>query len=123
MHSRSLMFKEMLTKGNPVQFRNLGDCMFPTAHDKDCCLFEPVMCVSHLKVGDIVFCQIGTPGRFYAGKISALPLESAESAQAASQDCGSWLTFQISTTHSKFPLPANGCQIYGRLVEAVYKSG
>ena len=72
MRSRNLMIKEMLTKGNPVQFRNLGDCMFPTARDKDCCLFEPVIRLSHLKVGDIVFFQIGTPGQFYAGKISAL---------------------------------------------------
>ena len=87
----------MLTKGNPVQFRNLGDYIYPAAHDKDCCLLEPVICLSHLKVGDIVFCQIGTPGQFDAGKIMASPVESAESTQAANEQYGAWLKFQIST--------------------------
>ena len=123
MRSRNVMIKAMLTKGNPVQFRNLGDYMPPLVHDKDCCRFEPVICLSHLQKGDIVFCQIGNPGQFHAGEIAALPAESAESAQAAKQDCGAWLKFQISTKRYKFAQVCNGCQIYGRLVAAVYKSG
>ena len=120
MRSRNLMIKLMLTHGHPVQFRCLGNCMYPTVHNKDCCIFEPVVCLSSLKLGDIVFCQIGGKGEFDAEKIGALPNGLAESARSKDLDYGAWLRFIICNHGGQTVGLCNGCHIYGRLVEAVY---
>ena len=123
MHSRNLIIKEQLADGNPVQFRCWGACLAPVAEPDDCCIFEPVVSLSKLKVGDIVFCQIekeciycAKQGNFYAGAITKVP--SAESAQCADESDGALLRFEISTHLGSIVGTALGYNIYGRLVEA-----
>ena len=55
MHSRNRIIKEQLTYGHPVQFRCWGFCLHPWVCDGDCCIFEPIVCLSSLRRGDIVF--------------------------------------------------------------------
>ena len=69
MHARNLVIKEQLQRGNLVQFRVWGLSMYPLVHKGDCCLFEPVVYVSRLRVGDIIFCQLDIGSRFVARKI------------------------------------------------------
>ena len=121
MHSRNIMIKEQLTLGHPVQFRCLGGCMHPTAHDKDCCIFEPVVSLACLKIGDIVFCQTEPNGDFLAGGISEKHPELAKLARSAENEYGAWLRFAVSIERSSQFYNCYGCKIYGRLVEAVYE--
>jgi len=123
MHSRNLIIKEQLADGNHVQFRCWGTCLSPVAESDDCCIFEPVVSLSKLKVGDIVFCQIekecnfcAKQGNFYAGATTGVP--SAESAQCADESYGALLSFEISTQTGSIVGTALGYNIYGRLVEA-----
>ena len=115
MHARSLVIKEQLQMGNPVQFRVWGQGMYPRVHKGDCCIFEPVVCLATLQVGDIVFCQLEQEGKLCAHEISYVPKQSAASAQDDVFD--GWLTFHISTQYGKWIGTCLGNNIYGRLVE------
>ena len=53
-HVRNLVIKE--------QLRVCSLSMYPLVHKGDCCLFEPVVYVSKLRIGDIIFCQLDIGG-------------------------------------------------------------
>ena len=65
MFARNHVIKQELKAGNPVQFRCWGFCLHPWVCDGDCCIFEPVVCLSSLRRGDIVFCHVQTRNRCY----------------------------------------------------------
>ena len=117
-HARNLVIKDLLQEGNPVQFRVWGKGMQPRVHKGDCCIFEPVVCLATLQVGDIVFCQLEQEGKFCAHEISYVPKQSAASAQ--DDDFDGWLPFHISTQSGKRIGTCPGHNIYGGLVEVTF---
>ena len=119
-HARNLVIKDRLQDGNPVQFRVWGQGMYPRVHKGDCCIFEPVVCLSTLRVGDIVFCQLEPQGKYCAHMINGVPKQSAASAQYTDDDLDGWLTFHISTQHAKRVGKCYGHNIYGLLVEVTF---
>ena len=115
-HARNLVIKDQLQKGNNVQFRCSGLSMYPAVQEGGYCVFEPVLCLSKLQIGDIVFCQIEPEETFCAHTISGLSKPSAASAQYGDDD-GEWVNFSISTQHGKQVGNCYRYQIYGSLVK------
>ena len=54
---RNTMMKEVLRRGKYVQCVSSCNSMHPIVHIGDCCLFQPVVEHTILRVGDIVFCD------------------------------------------------------------------
>ena len=119
MRSRNLMIKEQLTLGHPVQFRCLGDNLLPWVHSGECCIFEPVVCLSSLKCNDIIFCQTEPNGDFFAGGFYDPPRGFRKSARSADGKYGAWLDFGVCNWGFTEHYDCYGCKIYGRLVEVL----
>ncbi len=117
MHARNLVIKKQLKAGNPVQFRVWGLSLYPLAHKGDCCLFEPVLYLSKLRIGDIIFCQLDIGGGFYAHKISGITIPAASAPTAEVEDFRTGETYTISVQNGKCVGSCKGDTIYGRLVE------
>ena len=120
MHARNLVIKEQLQRGNPVQFRVWGLSMYPLVHKGDCCLFEPVVYVSRLRIGDIIFCQLDIGSRFFAHKISGITIPAASAPTAEDEDFRTGETYTISAQNGKCVGFCKGHTIYGRLVEVSF---
>ena len=107
--ARNLVIKEQLQRGHSVQFRVCGLSMSQLVHKGDCCLFEPVVFVSKLRIGDIIFCQLDVGSRF------CTPAASAPTAE--DEDFRTGETYTISAQNCKCVGFCKGHRIYGHLVE------
>ena len=119
-HARNLAIKDLLQEGNPVQFRVWGLSMYPLVHKGDCCLFEPVVYVSKLRIGDIIFCQLDIGSRFFAHKISGITIPAASAPTAEDENFRTGETYTISAPNGKCVGYCKGHTIYGRLVEVSF---
>ena len=117
MLARNLVIKEQLQRSNSVQFRVCGLSMPPLVHKGDCCLFEPVVYVSRLRIGDIIFCQLDVGSRFLAHKISGITIPAASAPTAEVEDFRTGETYTISAQNGKCVGFCKSHTSYGRLVE------
>ena len=120
MHARNLILKEQLREGHPVQFRCWGLSMYPRVLEGDCCIFEPVVVLSKLRIGDLVFCQTQPDDNFFARTISWALTPSVASARDGDGDIGTWKKYGIATQKGKHVGHCYGNNIYGRLVEVIH---
>ena len=112
--------KSSSKRGNPVQFRVCSLSMYPLVHKGDCCLFEPVVYVSRLRIGDIISCQLDIGSRFFAHKISGITIPAASAPTAEVEDFRTGETYTISVQNGKCVRSCKGDTIYGRLVEVSF---
>ena len=120
-HSRNIVIRRQLEKGNPVQFRCWGTNMHPKAQEGDWVIFEPVIDLSELQVGDIVFCLVGGEFTYRAQVIAGISAYNEDKALARGHEydpgCKRYL---ISTQRGKHIATISGHDIIGRLVEVIY---
>ena len=65
---RNVQIKEQLQRGEHVCYRSSGNSMWPTVKSGDLCEFAPfppAASAEHIKVGDIVFCEVQPGNRFF----------------------------------------------------------
>ena len=122
MATRNIVIQHQLQEGNPVQFRCWGPNMHPRAHEGDWVIFEPVLDLSELQVGDIVFCRAGGTFTYRAQTITGMSAysEAIAAAQGTDYDIG-WRRYIISAQKgNKFIDIIHGHNMFGRLVEVIY---
>ena len=95
--------------------------MHPRAHEGDWVTFEPVLDLSQLEIGDIVFCRTGGPFEYCAQVITGMSAysELIAAAHRTEYDLG-YRNYLISTQKGKFVNIIHGHNIFGRLVEVIY---
>jgi len=95
--------------------------MHPKAQEGDWVIFEPVIDLSELQVGDIVFCLVGGEFTYRAQVIAGISAYNEDKALARGHEydpgCKRYL---ISTQRGKHIATISGHDIIGRLVEVIY---
>lgn len=97
------LHREMLSKGESVQFRPRGNSMKPKINSGDLVKVDPIKDYSTLKPEDIVFCKV--KGNFYVHLITSI------------QNANGELIFQIGNNHGRINGKVNKNSIFGRVVE------
>ena len=65
-HKRNDMMKELLGRGEPVQFRSTGKSLEPLVFSGDVCFIWPILWgKTIIQPGDIVFCEVQPKNLYY----------------------------------------------------------
>ena len=107
-HTRNILIKQQLQKGQGVQYRSSGWSLWPKVHSGDLCLYEPVLDPDKLKLDDVVFCEVQPGNRFFAHLVSDITWSRGVR------------YFTISNIKGKENGWCRDEHIYGRLIQVIH---